>query len=296
MSEANGADTSAAVQPVTANVTPPTNGAKAAPPPEVNGKEPVPESILQMKKAAHLKFDEATKIRKEAEAMKAEAEAIRAEAMSSKGNIEKFIEMANTNPRALVEIYGAEAAKKIAEELLYSFYEEEKLTPEQLEARKQRELEKAELEEYRSMKKKQKEDEQKTAREKLVSEQGQRIDAEIANAIKEYGLPPTPMVVKRLARYLEAQLESDMDIDVSRVLPKVHEELHNEAVGYIKDMPIEQLVEEFPSLIKKVREFDMKQNASVPSFQTGFKPPQAESEDRKQKKSVTIDEFFKRIG
>jgi hypothetical protein len=260
-----------------------------APSAKVTSQE-TPESLAAMKKQASLKFEEAAKVRKEAEAMKAEA-------LKSKAQIEEFIKLSQTNPRALEKIYGRDVAKKIAEDLLYGLYEEEKLSPEQRAAKEKKAADEAELEEYRADKKKRDEEGAKTEREKLISEQATEIDTMIVNAIKEYDLKPTPKVIKRIAEYLDAQLDAGQELNAGATVPKVHEELHYDVVGYIKDMPIEQLVEEFPTLIKRVREFDMKQNEAVPNFKSGFTKPETEKVKKPQtEKKLTIDDYFKGIG
>lgn len=267
-----------------------------SPPSERPAQTLTPEALAEMKKSAHLKFDEAAKLRKEAQAMKAEAEKMRSEVMSSRQEMERFIELSQQDPRALEKIYGPEVARKIAEDLLYNLYEEQKLSPEEKEARAKRAAEEAELKELREERKKRLEAEEKQKRDALVNEQAQHVDELIAKAIKDYNLSPTPRIVKRIAEYLEARLESGEELNVEGLVPKVHEELHQDVVNYIKDMPIEQFVEEFPSQIKKLREYDLRQSASVPSFQSGFTKPQTENSERKPKKPMNIDQFFKTLG
>jgi len=280
--------------PATEVITASTNLAKAPP-------QDTPESLGEMKKAAHLKFDEAAKLRKEAQADRIEAEKIRKEALQSKTQVEQFIELCKTNPEKLKDIYGEEIAFKIAEDLLYSKYQNDKLSPEERADRAERAKEKEELEDYRKQKKDREENETKTKREEMITEQANHIDEMISNAIKENNLPKTPRTVKRIAEYLEAQLSAELELDPASVVSSVHEERHEEAVDYIKSLSPQQLFEEFPSLVKTIREFDMQESSKVPSFQSGFSKPKTEGNGAlKPKEAKSIDGFFKdlekRIG
>lgn len=295
MPESNGIDTSASASApvvVTSDTTQPP-----LPVPVKSTPPDTPESIAAMKKQAHLKFDEAAKLRKEAQDDKAEAAKLRQEALQSKSQIEQFIELSKTNPAKLKEIYGEDVAKQIAEELLYSIYENEKLTPEQREERARKAADDEELASYRKEKKEREENEAKSQKQALVEEQSTHIDALIAKAIEENNLPKTPRMVKRLAEYLESQLDTVGELDPSGVVIRAHEELHNDVINLIEELPIEKISEEFPTLLERLREFDMKQTAKVPNFQSGFTKPKAEGDTpKKSDQPKTIDEFFKRIG
>lgn len=270
--------------------TPAPVAKKAAFPPDTQ------ESIAQMKKTAQQRFDDAARMRKDIENLRAEIAKEKQAIETERAEMKQFVEMAKTNPRLLEKTYGKEAAKKIAEDLLYEYYQEEKLSPEEVELKNKRRKEAEELEELRKYRSERDAEEYKTKFEALKTEQAELIDTQIVAAINEYGLKPTPRVVKRIAEYLEAQLDTDVDMDPASVIPRVHEEIHQDVVGYIENMPDEQLLEEFPTLLKRVRALDMKRMADVPSFQSGVAAPQTEKKPSKPKQERTIDDFFRSIG
>lgn len=253
----------------------------------------LPPEIAQLKKESQMRFDEAAKLRREAAEDRKQAEESR-----------KFIELAKTNPRELERLFGKEQAVKIAEELLFSVWEEGQLTPEQRAERDARKAEKEELERYRSEKKQREDEEAQKAKEaeelqrqKDLQIVGDELDSEITQAMIEFNLDKTPENILYIADHLIAQDAVRKARNPKEAAEKVRALNDKAAKNFLNRLTPEQITQEFPELVKKLREFDIARTSSaLPSFQTGASRPQSEEPRKSGKQKRTIDEFFKALG
>jgi hypothetical protein len=248
----------------------------------------LPPEIAEIKRESHKRFDDAARIKKEAEA---ELQAAKAE----REQVRQFIELSQKNPRELERLYGRDKAKKIAEELLFHFYEDEQLTDEQREARTQKEKDQKELEEYRTWKQKESEREAKTKRDAEYTEAAGSIETEIVEVMKNSGLKPTPRTIARIAEQLIAQYDTKNSRNAKDALERVKQDYKQDFTDLFDQMTGEQIAKEYPAIVKKMREYELSQVNKVPSFKTGTTKPQSDSVNGSQKKQ-TIDDFFKRMG
>jgi hypothetical protein len=219
---------------------------------KVNGKDiEVSEADLvrnaQIGMSAEEKFKSAAKIKKDAEMV---------------------IHLLKTNPWAVLSHPSiGHDPRKMSEEFLMDVYNDEKLTPEQREAKmNQKKLRELELE---------KQARQKEEEERKISELQQIYQVEyqrdIIGALEKSQLPKTPNIVRRISGYLYDALERGIQLKAIDVIDLVREDLVNEFKTFTGGMESDilmQIVGEEGA--KKIREYEMKR---VNAGNGGGNPP-----------------------
>jgi len=271
-------------------VVPPKDEGGAEKPKAAQPKKPqpaaheLPPEVAEIKRAAQERFNEAARIRKEAE-----AEAARAR---------KIIEAAGFDMPTLIQKHGKEGARKLLEDSLFGLYEEETLTPAQLEERKAQRAaeakEKADREEFEKWKAEQKAKAEKEAMTPFVK----AVDDAVAEGLEALGEGAnTPENAARVAEYLLAQLDAGQELNAKAAAQKVKADTEKYAAAHVGSLSAEDAIKRFPDLVKRIRDYDLAQAAKAPGFPTGTKP-QSDTAPKQQKreKPQTVDQYFARLG
>jgi hypothetical protein len=189
---------------------------------KMNGKEvSMPESEVikyaQQGKVSDQRFQEAAKIRQEAEAI---------------------VKYAKENPTEFFKKTGMNA-REWAENFLMQELQRESESPEQ---RKNRENEEK-LRQYENTEKQRKEQEHKAQMQKLEQEHGQRYDQLFTQALQESGLPKTAFTVKRMAELQLLNLKKGFDLKPDQLAKLVREDYANEQKSLLSSLDGDQLID-----------------------------------------------------
>lgn len=187
---------------------------------KVNGKEvqvPVDklDSYAQLGMSATQKFEEAKKLREEAQSI---------------------LDVAKTEKSAMKSLIAAgfsrEEAKSILEADLRKEYEEEDLSPDE----KAKRAEKAELEKYRQAEaeRQKKLEEEASSKEELA--ELEKIDAEIAEAIEQSDLPRNAILGKWALQYMSAFAEQGEDLSAKEAMKLVSADMKEVIRGMLSNM------------------------------------------------------------
>jgi hypothetical protein len=175
---------------------------------KVNGKEvKVPKSKLEMYAQLGLASDEKFK---EAKKMRDEADKILATAKTEKSAIKSLMAAG----------YSKEEARKIIEEELLKEYEYEDLSPEE----KQRRAMEDELKEYKTKEEREKAEREAKARQQEEERYYKQLDEELANAIKDSGLPKHPVFGKFALQYMASSASQDLDLSAKDAMKLVEQD------------------------------------------------------------------------
>lgn len=161
------------------------------------------EKLLQLGLASGDKFQEAAKLRKEAEEIlgAAKTEKSAAKALKKAGFSDSEI-------------------KEILEKELAGFYEEEALTPEE-KARRDRERK---LEEYERKEKDREEREKMTRQEQEIAREVEALEGELLGALEKSSLPRTPVLAKWATQYMAAFDAQGVTITADQAVKMVEKE------------------------------------------------------------------------
>lgn len=218
----------------------------------IDGKEeelPIEEvkRLAQLNKAGHKKFEEAAKLRREAEEKEAkwnrDLKAILREKMAS-------------NPETIKDL----------EDVFAEYIEQQRETPEQKEQRTMRE----QLEEY----KRRAEEAQKSVEQRQFEELQQKsqkiIGDMITGNLKDSGLPQTPYTVKRVAEYMSVLRGAGYSleqINMKDVVHRVRSDYNQDLTQMIAPMDGDMIIKLFgDDLVNKIRKADLARlKAKTPS-------------------------------
>lgn len=141
------------------------------------------DKLLQLGLASGDKFQEASRMRKEAEDIlsAAKTEKSAAKALKKAGFSDSEI-------------------KEILEKELANYYEEEALSPEEKQRREREER----LAEYERREKEREENELKTKQEREIAKEVEMLETELLSALEKSSLPRTPILAKWATQYLAA--------------------------------------------------------------------------------------------
>lgn len=240
----------------------------------------------QLAESADQKFQEAAKMRKQAEAF---IQALRDDPIS-----------VLTNPNLGVDM------RKIAEKFLAKEYQREMISPEQ------RELE--ELREFKAQRERelqeQQEREQMTAKEREFSVQQQKYaqeyDRQISEGLANSGLPKTPQTLKRVAELMHSALRKGYELDVATAVDMVRESYQNDMMQLYGQLDGDKLVGLLgEDLAKKIRMYDLqrlkaKHNPPPSQEPQQAAPPQNRRQEQKapttMRTSDWLDQIRKKAG
>lgn len=231
--------------------------------------------------AAGKKFEEAAKLRKDADAL-----------------VSKF----KSNPKgALRELMkeSPELQKMVrsqVEELLYEELEAEKLSPEQ---RRIKELE-AKLQAEEDAKRAAKESEEAKAFEALQKQAHEDISNTIVTTLNKTGLPKTPYTVKRMAEYLKALTDNGVDfksIDLDGVGRHVRDQYLRDFQEFTAQMKeADQILNFFPKeMLDRIRKADLARLKGRQKPAEPIKQPEKTRETTK-KRFLTEKELMRDIS
>lgn len=242
---------------------------------KVSGREvEVPEDELieagktaaQMRRAAAQQFEEAKRLRAEAEALKKR--------------------LTESPEDALAEaLGGAEKVDALAEARLLRKLQLEQMNPDQ---RARLEAERA-LESERKARQKMEEDIKAREARALEQHMAQEFDARFTEALKENGLPKTPETVRRLAQLQRKALEMGLDLEPKRMARIILDDIAAEQSATLAQLEGERLLGALgPELRKRIRA------AEVAAVKGGGAPapkPVAPVQPERPKKALTQDEW-----
>ena len=189
----------------------------------------------ELDRAAYAKFEEASKWRKQMESLK-------------EADPEEFFKLRGIDPTEY-------AVQKLQREL-----QMREATPDQ---RRIMELE-ARAQQY-EMEKQQGQQQQEHARfEQERQSYVQKLDKELPAAVSKHGLPSDPLVFSAVARVLQSQIENDMPEDYEAAAEQVAEAYRDSFKNHTATLKYEDVVKQYPDLIKLIREGDLARVNTAP--------------------------------
>jgi hypothetical protein len=220
---------------------------------KVDGKEiemPKEKVLAQAQRglAADKRFEEASKLRKEADELLSSAKQ------------KEFVKLAEKAGMSRIE------AREALEAALVSLYEEEALSPEQ---KAQRERD-AKLADYEAKEKSRKESEEKEAITKEEQKFMQKIEHELIDALEKSVLPVNPLYGKLASNYLAAGYAQGVELSPSDAVKLVEADQIELVKHVLGSLPIDRL-ETFvgPKVLKQLREQSV---AKVKAAEAPLKP------------------------
>jgi len=242
---------------------------------KIDGKEvEVTEDELlkgyQSSKSASKRFNEAAKMRKEAD---------------------QLIEFMKTQPVQVIEQLGHNF-REIAEQYLIQKLEEESMDP------KDRELldAKRKLQEYEEREKQLAQQREQEEYAKMKSSYEEQIDTQISDTLQKSGLPKTPYTVKRMAQYLSRALENNLELAPNDVVELVRKDYYNDLTSYLGGYDGDKLLEVMPKdVVEKIRKAELAKvkakTAPTPTKVEEVAKPKSEDADKKNKKKMSMASF-----
>lgn len=238
-------------------------------------------SLASQARGSQKAFQEAKKLRDEAEAIKAKYDAFKDP---------------KRRKEAIRELLG-EDFDAVAEESLIERMEKEKAEEGMSERDKywKREIERrdAELNEHRAAREKQEQARQQSIEEATYQGIAGQIDLAALETMKELNVPQAlkPVVAQRMVKYIEAMLENKMPLDPQAIRHFTMEEIREEHRMLTDPMEGEALIKHLgPSVVKKIRDYDLAQyearrNGKTPQAQpskTQARPTNGEPVDNRK--------------
>lgn len=205
----------------------------------------------ELSQASHKRMEEASRLRKEAEAQAAQMKAL--------------VEQAKADPGALFKALGVEA-RGWAEKYLTEQLELELLSPEERELRELRSW----RQQQEAERVKKQEEEAQAQKELLSVQAATEIESEVVDALKSSGLKATPRTVARVAEIILASLEGEGPrMKATDALQRLQREYRSDVADHLESLDPETLEREYPSLYAKILEHSARKKAPVPTFERG---------------------------
>lgn len=236
------------------------------------------EKLVSLGLASNDKFQEAAKLRKEAEDILAAAKTKKSatEALKKAG-------------------FDAKEIKEILEKELAGFYEEEALSPEE----KQRRAEMEELKRYKEEEARKKEEETKSAREKEIAAEMEQLENELLGALGKSSLPRTPILAKWAVQYMSAYDSQGVQLSADQAVKLVEKEFPQLVQSVLSTMDVQGLKQFLgKSLVKQLLDDSVKavKQAEAPftkeAKQTSREASQGSS---KPKQKIAMGDYFEKL-
>lgn len=276
---ANPASTTETAQPGTEAQTP---AVAAQPTPteikkmklKIDGKEQeLPEDEViryaQQGKAANQRFEEASRMRKEAQDM---------------------VNLIKTNPMAVLNDprIGVNF-RELAEQYLAEQLKQEMMTPEQ---KRVAEMEK-QMKTYKDRDEQERTQAEQIQYQKMVEHYAKEYETKITSALAENGIPKTPFSAKRMAYWIEKSEQNGMDVSPKDLARLVKEDFEAEFKAMYDSADEDQLLALLGKNADKIRKADLKRlkNPTAPVQQA----PKAVKSSSTPTKKQTPDDFFKSL-
>lgn len=213
--------------------------------------------LAQQGKVSTQRFQEASKLRQEAEQIMAFA----------KQNPTEFFKKTGMN------------AREWAEQFLVNELTVEAMSPEQRKARANEEK----LRQYEAGEKQRAEKQKQEALERDTNTHRNRLDLMFTQALNESGLPKTPFTVKRMAELHLINLKNKLELEPTQLAKLVREDFAKEQKALMGGLDGDQLIEFLgPELVKKlskaqIAKLKARANGSAPVTET--KRPRSEGKE-----------------
>ncbi|HEY9664434.1 MAG TPA: hypothetical protein V6C65_38810 [Allocoleopsis sp.] len=211
--------------------------------------------------ASHKRFEEAAKLRKEAE---------------------EILELPKKDLKAFLQKQGLDP-QEVAEMLLLSQLQEEF---------KEVDPDKEELEKYRSKEREEKEAKEKEEFEKTVQEQQANFDTKIATALEGTGLSKDPYTIRSAAIFVRTCLKNGFEPDADEIKDALEGKVKNDYKSVTSSLEGEELVKWLgDELLTKIRKYDLQQ---LKAKRVQPEIPKANAPRQEQKKPLDKWEIIER--
>lgn len=236
------------------------------------------EKLVSLGLASNDKFQEAAKLRKEAEDILAAAK--------TKKSATEALKKAGFDSREI---------KEILEKELAGFYEEEALSPEE----KQRRAEMEELRRYKEEESRKKEEEAKSAKDKEVEAEMVQLEEELLGALSKSTLPRTPILAKWAVQYMSAYDSQGISLTADQAVKIVEKEFPQLVQSVLSSMDV-QGVKQFlgKSLVKQLLDESVKavKQAEAPfTKETKQVSREASQSGGKSKQKIAMGDYFEKL-
>jgi hypothetical protein len=229
----------------------------------------VDSAVAEMKKSADSKYQEAAKLRKEAQ-----------EQM-------ELLKYAKENPLEFFKVTGINA-KEFAEKILLEELEDSLLSETERELKKYKKAEK----EHNERKAKEDERAKLKQQQELEAQYASEVENEILEVLKEQGIKATPRNIAKVADIMLASLESGGSrLHAKDAFSKANESLRAEALEYLSSFSPETIEKDYPEFYKAV----LSHSASKVAKSTQILPDDGAPASKKSQKQQSYSEFWKDI-
>jgi uncharacterized protein YbcI len=236
------------------------------------------EKLVSLGLASNDKFQEAAKLRKEAEDILAAAKTKKSatEALKKAG-------------------FDSKEIKEILEKELAGFYEEEALSPEE----KQRRAEMEELKRYKEEEARKREEETKSAREKEVAAEMEQLENELLGALGKSSLPRTPILAKWAVQYMSAYDSQGVQLSADQAVKLVEKEFPQLVQSVLSTMDVQGLKQFLgKSLVKQLLDDSVKavKQAEAPFTKEAKQTSrEASPSSNKPKQKMVMSDYFEKL-
>jgi hypothetical protein len=205
--------------------------------------------------ASHKRFEEAAKLRKEAE---------------------EILELPKKDLKAFLQKQGLDP-QEVAEMLLLSQFEEQLKEPV--------DPEKEELEKYRSKDREEKEKQEREEDEKREQEERAKLDTTIFEALQGTGLSKDPYTVRSAALFVRSCLKAGFEPDATEIKEALEGKVKNDYKSVTSSLEGEDLVKWLgDELLTKIRKYDLQQ---LKAKRVQPEIPKAQAPKQEQKRPLT---------
>lgn len=237
------------------------------------------EKLVSLGLASNDKFQEAAKLRKEAEDILAAAKTKKSatEALKKAG-------------------FDAKEIKEILEKELAGFYEEEALSPEE----RQRRADLEELKKYKEEESRKRDEESKTAREKEIAAEMEHLENELLGALSKSKLPRTPILAKWAVQYMSAYDAQGVSLSADQAVKLVEKEFPQLVQSVLSTMDVQGLKQFLgKSLVKQLLDDSVKavKQAEAPFTKEGKQTSReaSQSNSNKPKQKMVMSDYFEKL-
>lgn len=236
------------------------------------------EKLVSLGLASNDKFQEAAKLRKEAEDILAAAKTKKSatEALKKAG-------------------FDAKEIKEILERELAGFYEEEALSPEE----KQRRAEMEELRRYKEEEARKREEEAKSAKDKEIESEMQQLEEELLGALSKSNLPRTPVLAKWAVQYMSAYDAQGVNLTADQAVKIVEKEFPQLVQSVLSTMDVQGLKQFLgKSLVKQLLDDSVKavKQAEAPFTKEAKQSSrEASQSSNKPKQKIQMSDYFEKL-
>lgn len=239
----------------------------------VDGEEEeitIDEALRRARKnsAADKRFQEASRLRQEAESLKPLEQfrgAFSDEDIANARALLKQRGQADTDPKLLRQALG--------EVVIMEAIEREKLEKENPAELARREAEKK-LRDAEAREKAREEEAKAAEQEQARQQIRERFNKEFSQALAAHDLPATPYTVMRMAELTQENLRMGLDLPASEIAKLVQEDLSKEAAHVLKSVSLDQALKFLPKgFLDELRKYDLDKAKGSPGARPKPPPP-----------------------